>query len=56
MVEIPVWEKYALTIDEAAAYFHIGGVKKLRRMVDENVNADFIVMNGTKVLIKRKIF
>ncbi len=55
MVEIPVWEKYALTIDEAAAYFHIG-VKKLRKMVDENVNADFIVMNGTKVLIKRKIF
>ena len=55
MVEIPVWEKYTLTIDEAAVYYHIG-VKKLRRIVDENVNADFVVMNGTKVLIKRKIF
>ena len=30
-VEIPVSEKYMLTINEAAAYFSIG-VKKLRRM------------------------
>ena len=26
--EIPVWEKYALTINEASEYFNIGGADK----------------------------
>ena len=34
-VEIPISEKYMLTINEAAAYFSIG-VKKLRRMAEDN--------------------
>lgn len=34
-VEIPVSEKYMLTINEAAAYFSIG-IKKLRRMAEDN--------------------
>ena len=32
---IPVWEKYTLTIEEAAAYFRIGE-HKLRNLVNEN--------------------
>lgn len=43
--EIPVWEKYTLTIEEAARYFRIGE-NKLRRLVDETPGADWVLMNG----------
>lgn len=53
--EIPIWQKYLLTIDEAALYFRIGQ-KRLRQIVSENPNADFLLTNGNRVLIKRKLF
>lgn len=53
--EIPFWEKYTLSIEEAAAYFSIGR-DKLRKLVSENPDADFILRNNTKVQIKRKKF
>lgn len=52
---VPVWEKYTQTIGEASDYFNIGETK-LRRIISENPSADFILMNGTKILIKRKLF
>ena len=55
MNEIPFWERYMLTIREAAEYFHIGE-KKLRQIVEDNETADFIIMNGNRVMIKRKTF
>lgn len=55
MIEIPVWEKYSLTIEEAAAYFRIGE-NKLRRIISENPDADFVLWNGTRAQIKRKKF
>lgn len=55
MEKVPVWEKYMLTIQEASAYFNIGD-KKLRKLIDENKDADYIMTNGTKHLIKRKLF
>lgn len=55
MIEIPIWEKYTLSIEEAAAYFRIGE-NKLRRIVSENPNADFVVWNGNRPQIKRKKF
>ena len=33
--DIPVWEKYTLTIEEASRYFRIGE-NKLRRLAEEN--------------------
>ena len=33
---VPVKEKYALTIKEAAAYFNIG-IKKMRRIAEDNL-------------------
>ncbi|MBR5417679.1 MAG: helix-turn-helix domain-containing protein [Clostridiales bacterium] len=54
-VEMPFWEKYTLTIREAAEYFHIGE-KKMRRIAEENINSDFVIMNGNRVMIKRKSF
>ena len=50
--EVPIWEKYCLTLDEAAAYFSIG-VNKLREMSDEP-NCQFVIFNGSKRLIKRR--
>lgn len=55
MVEIPVWEKYTLSIEEAAAYFRIGE-NKLRRIIADNPDADFILWNGNRPQIKRKKF
>lgn len=52
---VPVWEKYAMTIAEAAAYFRVGE-KRLRRVVNENPDADFVLWVGTRALIKRKLF
>lgn len=53
--EIPFWEQYTLSIEEAAEYFRIGQ-KRLRRIISENPDADFILMNGNRVQIKRKLF
>ena len=53
--EIPYWEKYMLTLREAAEYFHIGE-KKMRQIVDENMDANFLLESGTRVMIKRKLF
>lgn len=55
MIEIPVWEKYTLSIEEAAAYFRIGE-NKLRQLIAENPNADYILWNGRRAQIKRKKF
>ena len=52
---IPLWERYVLTIEEAAVYFH-SGEKRLRALVLEQPNADFYLRNGNRVLIKRKLF
>ena len=53
--EVPIWEKYTLTIEEAAKYFRIGE-KKLRQFADEHPNANWLIMNGNRVQIKRKQF
>lgn len=55
MIEIPVWEKYTLTIEEAAAYFRIGE-NKLRRIIADDPNADFVIWNGSRAQINRKKF
>ncbi len=54
-LEVPIWEKYTLSIEEAAAYFRVGE-NKLRRIVDENKDADFVLWNNSRVQIKRKKF
>ncbi len=52
---IPVWKRYVLTITEAAEYYHIGE-NKLRMIAEEHPEADFIIMNGNRILIKRQKF
>lgn len=55
IMEIPIWEKYTLSVQEAADYFRIGE-KKLRKIIDENASAQFIMWNGKRPQIKRKLF
>lgn len=53
--EIPIWQKYALTLPEASAYFHIG-TNKLYNIVNENKAARFVLWIGSRALIKRTEF
>ena len=54
-ITIPPWERYTLSVEEAAAYFRIGE-NKLRKIISENENADYILWNGNRPQIKRKKF
>ena len=51
--EIPYWKKYTLSIEEAAAYFRIGE-GKLRKLVSENPNAEYLLWNGTACRLREK--
>lgn len=53
--EVPIWEKYTLTIEEAAKYFRIGE-NKLRRLAEENLSSGWVLVNGNRLQIKRKQF
>lgn len=53
--DIPVWRKYTLSVQEAAKYFRIGE-KKMRKLIEENPGANYILWNGTRPQIKRKLF
>ena len=53
--DVPIWEKYTLTIEEASKYFRIGE-NKLRKLAEENLSANWVIMNGNRIQIKRKQF
>ena len=46
MIEIPIWEKSNLTLEEAAAYSGIG-INKLREITNEP-GCNFVLFVGTK--------
>lgn len=54
-MSVPIWYKYTLTIEEAALYFRIGETK-LRQILANNPNADYILYNGNRTQIKRVLF
>ena len=53
--DIPIWEKYTLTVEEASRYFRIGE-NKIRKLAEENPNVNWLIMNGNRIQIKRKQF
>ncbi len=53
-VEVPVWEKTTLTLEETAAYSGIG-VNKLRDITNDK-GCKFVLWVGNKRLIKRRLF
>ena len=54
-VDVPIWEKYTLTIEEASKYFRIGE-NKLRKLAEENLSSNWVLLNGNRIQIKRKQF
>lgn len=52
---VPIWEKYTLSIEEAAAYFNIGE-GRIRNIINENRTADYVIWKGTHAQIKRVKF
>ena len=54
MNEIPIQERYMLSIKEASPYFNIG-IKKLRRMAENNAG-NFALYLGNRFLICRPKF
>ncbi|MBZ1299190.1 excisionase [Clostridioides difficile] len=53
--DVPIWEKYTLSIEEVSRYFRIGE-KKLRRLAEENLDSGWVIVNGNRIQIKRKQF
>lgn len=55
--EVPIWEKYMLTVEEASKYFGIGE-KKIRYLITEHADTElcFTVQIGNKSLINRHKF
>ena len=51
-IEVPIWEKTNLTVEEAAAYTGIG-INKLKEMSNAEF-CDFVLWVGNRRLLKRK--
>lgn len=51
---VPIWQKIALTKQEAAAYSNIG-INKIEEML-KDPRCTFVLYVGTKKLVKRKEF
>lgn len=52
--EIPLCEKYTLTLSEASKYSNIG-INKIRELIKET-GCNFVMYVGKKAIIKRKAF
>ena len=57
MNDVPLKDKFNLTIQEAAKYFNIGE-NKMHRIVNDYLDSDykFVVQNGGRNMIKRQMF
>ena len=55
--QVPVWERFLLTVKEASEYFNIGE-NKMHRIANEYINSEyrFVVQNGNRTMINRKKF
>lgn len=53
-IEVPVWEKSNLTVEEAAAYSGIG-INRIKELSNDE-ECPFVLWVGNKRLIKRKRF
>lgn len=53
--ELPWWQKYTLTLNEASEYFGIG-YKKLKLFIQQHPDEGFVLNNGNRLMIKRELF
>lgn len=52
---IPLWQRYSLSVPEAAKYFGIGE-GRIYQIISEHPGAEFILEVGSHVKIKRVLF
>lgn len=53
-INVPIWEKQNLTLEEAAAYSNIG-INRLRTITNRE-DCKFVLWVGNKRLVKRRAF
>ena len=53
--DIPFYEKYMLTIEEACVLFHIGE-KKMRELMQNHQDAKWMLYSGRRAMVKRELF
>lgn len=55
--EVPLWERFLLTVSEASNYFNIGE-NKMHKIANDYLESDykFVIQNGNRTMIKRKKF
>ncbi len=53
-LNVPIWQKVTLTVEEAIAYSNIGE-NKLRELINEP-SCTFVLLIGKRKLVKRKEF
>ena len=56
-MEVPIWERFLLTVKEASMYFNIGE-NKLYRIANDYIESEykFVIQNGDRKMIKRENF
>lgn len=54
-IQMPWWYKQTFSVQEAAEYWGFSD-KKIRKLIDEDENADYILWNGSRPRIKRVLF
>ena len=51
-LQIPICQKYILSVEEASLYFHIG-VNRLRKLIGQHKDAEWVLWNQSHAQIKR---
>lgn len=54
-LQMPWWNKFTFSVQEASKYFGFSD-RKIRKLIDEDENADYILWNGTRPRIKKDLF
>ncbi len=54
-LQMPWWNKYTFSVQETAAYFGFSD-KKVRKIIEEHENDNFVLWNGNRPRIKRQLF
>ena len=53
--DVPMWDRYSITIEEAAGYSLIGE-NRLRKIIEEDKALNWVLKVGSQVRIKRALF
>lgn len=55
LIEIPYWNKYTMTIREAAEYFHHGAKKLYQFVKSSESDAKYLMRNGNRIMTSGRL-